>query len=462
LENQLVVGILTETNQFVPLAAPEENKMRDELKTIDEDHRVDATIQKGELNPKDKVIQSLKVEQMFYHAFFNTLKVELNDAARLGVRKQLEAAIPAKDMASLKQALDPVIEQKFIFVDQYDIDVYELTHVNLCKHDEPYCQGGKLLIPKVNLFHRGDNSKMYPSRFMEDLLMNVHVQRIVLEEIHSTLYYTDRYQLSDHEILLLESELSTYLEKEPVRKIHAAFYPLLEDVPPQKILEYIDRVEPVEESEKIVFEGSNLEDEVEDEPDEIEEPVKEPKEDSEPKEPVNLVEYKQEDEEPEDEEPEDKEKEIKEPLFNEPKEDSEAEEPETVKEPEDVNEPKPVKEPEAEEPEAVKEPEEPEEVNEPKPVKEPEDSDSEDEFAILDDDSKLKAEILIQLPDKTVTIALVDSGSSSSLITTELVPKNTTIKEESAPWNTQVGTFTTKKATPIHYKKGCVNYFSRV
>jgi hypothetical protein len=174
----------------------------------------------------------------------------------------------------MKNVLEPLLEKKFIFVDDYAIDVYELTHVNLCKENEPYCEGGKLLIPRINLFHQGDNSTMYINRFMEDLMMNTYIQRTLLEEIHSTLYYTDRYILSEHEILLLESELTAYLEKEPVRKIHSAHYPLLEDVAPNKILEYVEQVKPQEEDEKIVL---NLypEDPEEDPEEEVEGPVQE-------------------------------------------------------------------------------------------------------------------------------------------------------------------------------------------
>ena len=263
LENNMVVGILTETNQFIPLKEPEENKIMDGLPTIDEENRmkVDRQIQKGKLDPKEKVIQSLKIEQMFYSAFFNTLKVELNDSSNLMLRKKIEQAIQVKDMKKMNELFEPLIEQLFVFVDEYAIDVYELTHVNICKSKEPYCgeleDEGKLLIPKENLFHQGDNSVAYPKRFIDDLMMNVHIQRIMFEEIHSTLYYTDRYQLTDREILLLESELNTYLEKEPKHKIKSVIYPMLEDVQPNKIMEYIEMVEPKEEPEKIFFTAKN-------------------------------------------------------------------------------------------------------------------------------------------------------------------------------------------------------------
>jgi chemotaxis protein histidine kinase CheA len=106
-----------------------------------------------------------------------------------------------------------------------------------------------LLIPNENLFNQSDNSQGYKNRFIEDLLMNVHIQRILFEEVHSTLYYTDRYQLAEDEILLLESDLNTYLDKEPIKKVHAVTYPLLEDVQPSRLMEFMDKVEPVEVKE---------------------------------------------------------------------------------------------------------------------------------------------------------------------------------------------------------------------
>jgi hypothetical protein len=264
LENHLVVGILTETNQFVPLKEPEENKMKDELETVDEHHRlkVENTIQKGVVGPKEKVIQHLKLEQMFYNAFFNTIKVELNDSSNLTTRKRLEKAVHRKDKARVEELMESILEEKFLFVDDYDVDLYTLTNINLCKDsEEPYCgkleHEGKLLIPNENLFNQSDNSQGYKNRFIEDLLMNVHIQRILFEEVHSTLYYTDRYQLAEDEILLLESDLNAYLDKEPIKKVHAVTYPLLEDVQPSRLMEFMDKVEPVEDVKELDSESES-------------------------------------------------------------------------------------------------------------------------------------------------------------------------------------------------------------
>jgi len=258
LENELVVGILTETNQFVPLKEPEENKMKDALGVVDEYQRlhIDQTLQKGEVGPKEKVIQHLKLEQMFYHAYFNTLKVALNDSEHLSIRKRIEKAVRRKEKAKVEELLELILEDKFLFIDDYDIDLTGLTHINLCKQNkEPYCgtleHEGKLLIPNENLFNQSDNSNGYKNRFIDDLLMNVHIQRILFEEIHSTLYYTDRYQMAEDEILLLESDLNTYLDKVPIKKVNSVTFALLEDVQPSRLLEYVDKVQVEEEPEKV-------------------------------------------------------------------------------------------------------------------------------------------------------------------------------------------------------------------
>jgi hypothetical protein len=287
LENELIVGILTETNQFVPLKEPEENKVRDSLKILDEKNPrlLNDSIQSGILNPKELVIQHLKLEQMFYNAFFNTIKVELNDSKHLMIRKQIEQSIQTQDSKKLEQLFEPIFQDKFLFVEDYAVDLNDVQHINLCKNrDEPYCgtleHEGKLLIPLYNLFNQSNNEVSYKNRFIDDLAMNVHIQRMLLEDIHSTLYYTDRYQLTDHEILLLESDLNTYLDKEPVKKITSVIHSMLEDVQPSKLIEVAEKIEPVAEDEKIYLNKDEMD--IPDEPEELEPKEMEPKELEEP------------------------------------------------------------------------------------------------------------------------------------------------------------------------------------
>jgi hypothetical protein len=133
--------------------------------------------------------------------------------------------------------------------------------------------------------------------------MNVHVQRVIFEEIHSTIYYTDRYNLSDNEILLLESLINNYFDNNiPIKNIPSIVHRQFEDVQPSKIFEILNKspseedivsepeTEEPEESEDVEFESS---DEEENKPD-PETNVKE----------VNLDVIEEEDDEDEDDEEE--------------------------------------------------------------------------------------------------------------------------------------------------------------
>jgi hypothetical protein len=268
----MVVGILTETNQFVPLSKPEENKMTDDLHVL-HDHSYldyDVYISKHPKQPfKHKLIHYLKLEQGFYRAFFNTLKMAIHDTSFYSTRNSLEAIIHSKDEYQIKnediyQVLNPILMKKFDFVVYQEKVLDELTDINLCKDlTQNYCEfetptsEGKLLIPKYNLFDQSDNYDRYVNRLIDDMIENKSVQKSLFTEIHSTLYYSDLYHLSSHEILLLENNLLSYLEENPkIKKIKSITHRAFEDVQPRKVLELL---EPYEEVEEITEEGIFLE-----------------------------------------------------------------------------------------------------------------------------------------------------------------------------------------------------------
>ena len=263
VEDELVVGILTETNQFVPLKKPEENKMMDDLHVL-HDHSYldyDVYISKHPKQPfKHKLIHYLKLEQGFYRAFFNTLKMAIHDTSFYSTRNILERILHSKDDYDKKnedmyEVLEPIFLQKFDFVVYQEKVLDELADINLCKDpSQNYCEfetptsEGKLLIPKYNLFDKSDNYDRYVNRLINDILENKSIQKSMFTEIHSTLYYSDLYQLSSHEILLLENNLLSYLEENPkIKKIKSIIHRAFEDVQPRKVLELMEPYEEVEE-----------------------------------------------------------------------------------------------------------------------------------------------------------------------------------------------------------------------
>ena len=83
LENELIVGILTETNQFIQLKEPEEDIYGNDLIRLKESNFINNDIQIFEnKNIKDddrvKMIRKLKIETRFYNIFRNIVRLLLN------------------------------------------------------------------------------------------------------------------------------------------------------------------------------------------------------------------------------------------------------------------------------------------------------------------------------------------------------------------------------------------------
>jgi hypothetical protein len=261
IDDEMIVGILTETNQFIQLSEPEENKVMDDLKELNEHSYldIDKEIAKHPFKKqKDKFIHYLKLERSFYNAYFNTIKITINEISNISKRSSIEKIINSTEpydtkLEKVKEILRPLLDSKFIFTKYDDAVLDELDDINICKSKEqPYCQftnEGHLLIPINNLFNGSDNSELYENRFLDDLLMNVHVQRVIFEEIHSTIYYTDRYNLSDNEILLLESLINNYFDNNtPIKNIPSIVHRQFEDVQPSKIFEILHKSQSEEEA----------------------------------------------------------------------------------------------------------------------------------------------------------------------------------------------------------------------
>ena len=265
IDDEMVVGVLTETNQFIQLREPEENKIMDDLKELNEHSYLDIDKEIAThpfKKQKDKFIHFLKLEKSFYNAYFNTIKITINEISNISKRSSIEKIINSNEpfdtkLDKVKDILRPILDSKFIFTKYSDAVLNEMDDINICKSKEqPYCQfvddNGKLLIPLNNLFNGSDNSELYENRFLDDLIMNVHVQRVIFEEIHSTIYYTDRYNLSDNEILLLESLINGYFDKNiPIKNIPSIVHRQFEDVQPNKIFEILNKTkEPDSEPEE--------------------------------------------------------------------------------------------------------------------------------------------------------------------------------------------------------------------
>jgi hypothetical protein len=265
IEDEMVIGILTETNQMIPLEVPEENTMNDNLQEVRDYNHItyDQYISSHPMKEeKAKAIQYLKLEQSFYSAFYNTLKIYINDIINLSIKLNIESILKSEEsynnkIEKIKSLISPVITNLFEFV-EYDPKILEnIKEINVCKNkDQEYCnfedKSGKLLIPIYNLFNRTENNTLYINRFVDDLVLNLHIQHKFFNELNSTIFYTEKFNLSKNEILLLEKEINSYYNDNyrSIKTIPSINHLTIEDVQPSEILEVVHNKELNEPEEE--------------------------------------------------------------------------------------------------------------------------------------------------------------------------------------------------------------------
>ena len=142
----------------------------------------------------------------------------IGDIKNLSIRKKIEDVIKSDEsypeqITALNDIITPLLSM-FQFV-KFDKDILDnIIDVNLCKGEKSsYCtEDNILLLPITNLFTKENNETAYLSKFINNLLRNHNIQTSIFKETHSTIYYTDHYNLSETEILILESMLFNYID----------------------------------------------------------------------------------------------------------------------------------------------------------------------------------------------------------------------------------------------------------
>ena len=81
VEDELVVGVLTETNQFIELREPE-MPVDDDLEIVNETNYLladkDTILNDNYDEERTRYVKKIKLEKNFYDVFRNTLRIQLN------------------------------------------------------------------------------------------------------------------------------------------------------------------------------------------------------------------------------------------------------------------------------------------------------------------------------------------------------------------------------------------------
>ena len=229
VDDGLLVGILSETNQFIALKMPEASIPDDELPIQEGKNYIeyDKIIKFNNTEDKERIntVKRIKIETQMYTIFRNTIRILINKFENSKIKKELEEIIKEsyllynEKLNNVERILKEISTNHLTFsefsVDSID-DINELSScINLdsdkCSKktfclvdDDMSC---KIILPKTNLISKSSNEEIYFARVSDELIRYGRIRDFILsEQTYLSLDSID-YNLKDNEIILLETLL---------------------------------------------------------------------------------------------------------------------------------------------------------------------------------------------------------------------------------------------------------------
>ena len=220
VDEGLVVGILTMTNQFVQLNPPSENVVNDGVETMENPNWNDEDLAaaKGPDTERVKMSKWIFLESQFYSTFQLVARELLNDPIRSDKRDRiirLESLDHQTKTKEVERVLREVMASSVEFAEMDDEFLMHLDGVSQCNtgDETPYCvtqDDGtqKTLIPSKHLLSKLDNEVVYYGRLADQLVRYSRVKSYVLYPEQSINTRTTDYNLGDNEMLLVHSDIT--------------------------------------------------------------------------------------------------------------------------------------------------------------------------------------------------------------------------------------------------------------
>ena len=244
VEDEFVIGIITETNQFIQLSEPYpvSNVRDDDIRLIrDSNYLVkksdskipiqsDAIISTSNEVDKEReeYVKKIKLETNFLNVFRNVIRILLNDYINADIREEIENIlnnkydIYNKKLASIDKLLRKLVDRnnsiKFIdmkFNENFTEDVNNCiinktedkckSKGSFCKFivDNKVCQ---LIIPRFNLLQPESNNEIYYfARMADEIIRYSRIRSFIFKPQTYLLFGNIGYNLRPNEIILLES-----------------------------------------------------------------------------------------------------------------------------------------------------------------------------------------------------------------------------------------------------------------
>lgn len=230
IEGGLIVGILTQTNQFVQLSDNVEDLIEDDLEPVHLSgynangyYAADKTLETG--TGKDelrvKVIRNISLENQFYLAFRNKIRLLLNDYMFKEVRDSIIAVLDnslylySVRLEKVIVLLKYLLSLSITFVDISEDVLNSVENMKTFTNNEnvrAICLANNqqgLCLPVKNLISGEDNEELYYARAADELIRYNRIRKFMLDPEQYLNISTSEASVYDTEVILLQSTINS-------------------------------------------------------------------------------------------------------------------------------------------------------------------------------------------------------------------------------------------------------------
>jgi len=229
IEDGLIVGILTETNQFVQISEPVTDTYKDGLIVVNglgyKNGELDYTIvnKKEEDELRLDTVRNIRLETQFYISFRTAIRNLLNDYNYREIREKIVSILDNTQflytlkMKKLNILIRHLTGDSFSFVGDIDTEIKqkigELSNCGVSSSCDikSFClkRHGKLCFPSKNLVNNDtDNNNLYYAKICDELIRYKRIRLFMLDNKRYLNMSDTDYSINDDEVLLLNSILT--------------------------------------------------------------------------------------------------------------------------------------------------------------------------------------------------------------------------------------------------------------
>jgi hypothetical protein len=227
VEDELVVGILTNANQFVMLSEPA-LYVNDELEILsDKNYLFTDTIIQNKFNideERREMINNIKLESGFYNSFRNTVLKLLSEYKNIKFNIRLQdiiknnAIIYFDKIKLIREELESLVDNSVMFA-QYDPRILNgIKNISSCINntncDSDYCMVKadtnicNLIIPESNLITNDSNIDIYFTKIADEFARYNKTKMVLFNPSKFISFNNIKYNINFDEVIIMESALA--------------------------------------------------------------------------------------------------------------------------------------------------------------------------------------------------------------------------------------------------------------